>query len=70
MESLKKIEPQDGNQLVVFENSGTININNYSKENKNVNELADKINSSFARMEEFFNKNKFEIKKRRTIRKV
>lgn len=64
-EQIKKIEPQDGNQIVVFENNGTINVHNHSKENKNVNELSDKINDSFARMEKFFRENKFQIKTKR-----
>lgn len=64
-QSIYQTQPQDGNQIVVNENNATINVYNYSKQNKEVSELHDKIQDSFNRMEKFFKENQFHIKKKK-----
>lgn len=65
MNNTNTTQPQDGNQIVINENTGTININNYAKQNDAIKTLAEELRHSFANMEKYFHENKFSIHKKR-----
>lgn len=63
--ALIHLDPQDGNQIVIGENTGTINIHNNSKQNDAIKTLAEELRYSFANMEKYFHENKFSMQKKR-----
>lgn len=65
MNSTNTIQPQDGNQIVIGENTGTIHIHNSSKQNQDVKQIGEHINNAFIRMETYFRENQFTIRKKR-----
>lgn len=57
-------EKNEGNQLVISSNHGTINITNNVKEDESTKHLHERIMNSFCDMERYFRENQFSIKKK------